>query len=75
MKLNELFLKDDVRVNSSWIDTLDYQNGNAIMKLDDGRSYVIVGVPEQLFNRWVTSPSKGRFWHDNIKITYKTFRQ
>lgn len=74
MKINELFLNDDVRVNSSWINTLDYQNGSVIMKLDNGASYIVMNVPPETYDRWLAASSKGEFWHINIKPIYKTSR-
>ena len=72
MKLNELFLNDEVRkVQSSWLNTLDYQDGNVIIKLKNGTSYIVMNVPPETYDRWLAAPSKGDFWHNNIKPTFK----
>lgn len=75
MKLNELLLMDDVKVNSSWINTLDYdEQNNVLMRLKNGTAYIIKQVPEELYNRWLRAPTKGKFWHANIKQKYEAVK-
>lgn len=67
MKLNEILCEDPVQ--SSWIGdiTLQRTGANVTMKLNNGRRYLVKGVREPLFRKWLASESKGKFWHQNIK--------
>lgn len=69
------FLSEKV-VQSSWITNLTYNRPNKTltMQLSNGRSFSIPGVTRTTFERWVNSPSKGRFFHDKIKDTYQVTR-
>lgn len=59
-------------VLSSWISELNYapQTGDIIMSLFNGSRYKISNTHENVFKRWLSSPSKGKFWHRNIKNLY-----
>jgi len=71
MRLVEIQL-DEVEVMSSWIDELEYDEGDVIMTLLSGRQYRIQDVPEGMFRQWIDAPSKGKFWHSDIRDFYYT---
>jgi hypothetical protein len=76
MRLKELFLTD-ASVLSSWISDLTLVNnrsGDVTMALGNGNRYSVKGVGEQLFNNWLAAPSKGKFWHQNIKNKFQVLR-
>lgn len=56
-------------VESSWIIDLRYSRKTKIltMTLSNNKAFQIIGVTRTLFDKWVASPSKGRFFHLNIK--------
>lgn len=72
-------------VLSSWIEDIEYneEEGYIELTLLNGNEYHVIGkgrnagkpVPEKLYQRWIRAPSKGRFWHKNIKNKYYTVRQ
>lgn len=72
MKLLELTMLNEEMVFSSWIEELEYIDGDVVMTLLSGRSYTVYAVPEEIFDEWVTSPSKGKFWHSDIRGIYTT---
>ncbi len=63
-------------VRSAWITDLIYNRPNNVltMKLSSGSVYSISGITRTLFERWVNSPSKGKFFHNNIKEKYQVNR-
>ena len=60
-------------VQSTWITDLTYNRPNRVltMRLSNGVSYSIPGITREIFERWTKSPSKGFFFHQNIKDTYQ----
>jgi hypothetical protein len=62
------FLKEKA-VESIWITDLVYNRPNKIltMRVSDGKTYSIPGVTRATFERWINSPSKGQFFHNQIK--------
>ena len=36
----------------------------------DGRSYILSGLPQIEFERWVHAPSVGGYWNANVKGNY-----
>lgn len=70
MKAEEIL--NEKSVNSTWITDLTYNRPNKIltMRLSNGISYSIPGITRAMFDRWVNSPSKGFFFHENIKDRY-----
>ena len=69
MKLEDFEL-DEVAVISSWIADLDYHEGDTYMTLNNGRMYVVKGTRPDVYDRWIKAPSKGKFWHSDIKGLY-----
>ncbi len=75
MRLEQIEPIAEVKVMSSWIADLDYAGPNVvIMTLNSGRRYRVLGVGEGLFRQWVRAPSKGKFWHSNIRGNYRVSR-
>lgn len=76
MKLNEIILKEE-SVLSSWISDLflvSGSNGDITIVLGNGRRYSVKNVGNQIYQQWLKSPSKGQFWHKNIKDKYNVER-
>lgn len=72
MRFNEVQIAVLEReVDSSWIADLHYTGQNILMTLNSGRTYTILNVPEVVYDAWVAAQSKGKFWHQNIKDTYR----
>lgn len=74
MRLFEIQRLDEESVFSSWIDELDYDDGNVIMTLLSGRAYQIRDVPYDVFEEWLQASSKGKFFHSDIKGLYDITR-
>lgn len=64
----------EVAVLSSWIDDLDYDDGDVIMTLLSGREYIIHDVDEDTFDEWVDANSKGKFWWSDITGLHRVRR-
>lgn len=71
---NEGMPLNEVAVKSSWIADLDYVEGETYMRLKNGRAYVIRRTEPRLYDRWFTAPSKGKFWHSDVKGLYQVRR-
>lgn len=67
---------NETQVLSSWISdlTLQKNQSDVTMTLLNGRKYRVSGVGADLYSTWVASPSKGKFWHQQIKNNYITTR-
>lgn len=75
MRLDEIEPIAEVGVISSWIQDLDYAGPNVvIMTLNSGRRYRVLGVSEGVFRQWINAPSKGKYWHSNIRGNYRVSR-
>lgn len=63
-------------VQSSWITDITYNRPNRVltMRLSNGRTYSIPGIQRGMFDRWTASPSKGIFFHQQIKDRYQVNR-
>lgn len=63
-------------VQSAWISDLTYNKPNEVltMRLSNGISYSIPDIGEDIYEMWVKAPSKGFFFHNNIKDTYQVSR-
>jgi len=63
----------NLAVKSSWIAGLSYDEGSQIatMVLNTGQSYDMdVPMSKQTFSEWYNAPSKGKFFHSDIKNVY-----
>ena len=58
-------------VSSSWIDELEYDEemGGVWMRTLGGGEYLIQ-MPQEEFEQWLKSPSKGKYWWSDIKGIY-----
>lgn len=87
MRIDEVLHLTEERVYSSWIyditpltrqglsgrlRTLIGGVSDVVMTLGNGNRYLIKDVPNSLIKRWLSSTSKGRFWHWQIKDRYPT---
>jgi len=54
-------------VNSSMLDAVAYDNGTLHARYKGGKVYAHPGVPEFKFQSLIKSPSKGKFFNDQIK--------
>jgi hypothetical protein len=75
MRLFELQLEEEP-VLSSWISDITLQrNGrDATMSLGNGRRYSVLGLGPQLYAAWIAAPSKGKFWHAQVKQKFQVKR-
>lgn len=72
MKINEIIIKE-VPVISSWIANITRVKGpsrNITMTLGNGKKYSVKNVDNRVYRNWIRAPSKGQFWHQNIKNNY-----
>ena len=73
-------------VDSSWLMDIRYDKkpradidkrskvpavSDVIITLRDGHKYTVHGVPYKVYRQWVTAPSRGVYWHKNIKNQYQ----
>ncbi len=74
MRMTEIAQIDEVSVMSSWIADLSYQDRVLYLTLKNGRRYQILGLNPAMARAWLRAPSKGKFWHSNIRGNYRTSR-
>lgn len=74
MRVAEILVEKQVQ--SSWITDIVYNRPNKVLTLtlSSGRSYTISGLNRRTFERWVSSPSKGKFFHNFIKGIHRAVR-
>lgn len=74
MRLDEFLLEK--HVDSTWIVNIMHNRPNKTitMRLSNGRAFSIPGITRTTFEKWTKAPSKGRFFHQNIKNKYKVTR-
>lgn len=71
--LLEFFDRDPwVPVNSSFIEALAYYNMAGVLevKLKNGKVYTFIGVPQNIYESFLESPSKGAFFNNIIRQNY-----
>lgn len=75
MKINELMVKEEP-VMSSWISDVTLQNNgrDITMTLGNGKRYVIRGAGPAQHTAWMRAPSKGQYWHQNVKNRFTVTR-
>lgn len=61
-------------VSSSNVRSVGYANGVLEVEFRSGGVYQYVGVPESVFDAFMTSSSKGQFVHQHLKNRYPTIR-
>ena len=64
-----------MKVDSSMINEVSYDNGNLTVLFKTGGEYVYSGVPENIYNSFISAPSKGRYFLSNIKNRYNYVRK
>lgn len=62
-----------VKVQSSNIQAVGYENNNLVIKYNSG-AYVYENVPQALYESLVQAESKGRFVNTNIKGYFNYFK-
>lgn len=62
------------QVSSSDIAALDHDRKSGMLRAQfhDGSAYAYQGVPEGLYQRCVTAPSVGKFFHAEIRPKFKS---
>jgi KTSC domain len=70
MKIREILR--EVAVQSSWISDLTHHRDikQLTIRLNNGRAYVITNIPRSVYENWKNAPSKGRFYHRNVRGKY-----
>jgi hypothetical protein len=61
-----------IPVRSSAISAIGYDPASRRLKIrfKQGRTYDFCNVPQDVFDRFLTAPSKGRFYDDRIRDRY-----
>lgn len=74
MKASEVL--NEKEVESTWIVDLMHNrpNNEVRMKLSDGKLYRILGITRTGIEAWINSPSKGQYFHENIKPYHQVQR-
>lgn len=66
---------DEQPVLSSWIADITLANdGSVTITLGNNRRYSVKSVGDQLYQAWIAAPSKGKFWHQQIKNNHAVVR-
>jgi hypothetical protein len=66
MKAKEFITEQSV--TSSWIEDLTYIGDDTVlMTTMSGKTYELNGVTEEMYEEWISSYSKGKFWWSNIR--------
>jgi hypothetical protein len=66
----------EVAVLSSWIKEIKYnrKKRQLLLILGNNNRYTIDGISRTIFDKWKTSPSKGKYFHQIIAGKYKANR-
>lgn len=59
-----------MHVDSSAIQTIDYDNDKLFVRFASGERYVYVGVPPEVCRSFLDADSKGRFFQAEIRDCY-----
>ncbi len=57
-------------LNSSWMDSADFNDGTLYITCRNGRSYMLRGVPEHHYLGLITSASPGQYFNAYLKGRY-----
>jgi hypothetical protein len=57
-------------LNSSCIESADYNDGTLYVTFRGGRTYTLTGVPMERYIGLITSSSPGRYWSSYLKGKY-----
>lgn len=69
-------LLNEKAVDSTWIVDLMHNRPRkeVIMSLNNGKKYRILGITRTGIERWQQSPSKGEYFHEQIKPYHQITR-
>lgn len=58
--------KKSQALQSAAIGSCDYDDSTQVLTVTfkNGQSYPLQGVPPEIYDQFITSPSPGRFWHE-----------
>lgn len=56
---------------SSWIESIERQGTDVILKTKSGYVYQVKRVPDDVWEKWNAAPSAGSFFATDIKPTYQ----
>ncbi len=59
-----------IAVDSSNLSSVGYENGTLYISFHSGGLYAYSGVPEYVYFELLNAPSKGKYFHANIKNSY-----
>lgn len=61
------------KVDSSWIDSIHYDpnTDDILTRTKQGYEFSVDAAGDDTFNAWANSPSKGKFFHSNIKGSHR----
>lgn len=60
-----------ILISSSTLLGFEYDSGNLTIFFRDGGRYVYHNVPQEVFEQFKNSPSKGKFYNQYIKGRYQ----
>jgi len=63
-----------VKVDSSSIDSVIYEDGNLVVNFKTGSSYVYYEVPEELYEKLLKADSVGSFFSKKIRHSFDYFK-
>lgn len=71
----KIFEVTEAPVESSWITDITLaDDGSVTIALNDGKRYSVEGLGDAVYQQWIAAPSKGRFFHEQIKDNYQVRR-
>lgn len=67
---------EEKAVQSTWITDIVHNRENkyVTIRISNGRQFRIPGISRTVFERWISSPSKGQFFHQNIRGKFQISR-
>ncbi len=60
-----------VKVESSTIDSIGFDNDTLYVKFNNGRTYTYLNVSKEVFTEMLNAPSKGIYLNQKIKSNYE----
>lgn len=73
-QVTETEILDEIEVASSWIQDLTWDDGAVLLTLNNGKRYRVHDVNANTFRRWIAAPSKGKFWHLEMRGLHNVTR-
>jgi len=62
---------DEVTVQSSWIKDITSTGQHATMTTKAGKAYQVLDIGPEKAGEWINSPSKGKYYAQNVKDQYQ----